>query len=283
MKKILISSIVVSLLLLGCGSGDSDTDEKTSIDDALKIGDVAFSAPSGVNFKNKMRTSLKSSQKNIYTKYLFLNSKKETANCSELGTLSLEETSIKTVITSNKCTNFNDETYLYEYHDGVISITKDGNSIVAQNYWYIPNIENMTGSFMNIYMDYRVNGTISNISMDGEMKEFSNGDITSDMSFNRLAMKEDSSNGALFLDGGYKYKEGCVDESYQFKTREWLIPNSSNQEEYTSGVITVNGMTYTYEGSKVTVTDKDRSGTFNQSELNAEMESQTNSTECGSK
>jgi predicted ester cyclase len=283
MKKILILSSMVSLLILGCGSGeDSNSSDKKSIDNALKIGDVAYSTPAGIDFGNKMRTNLNKTYRAY--KSSFLNLKTNTEACSNSGTVSYEESNKKNTITFNECINLNENTNLYEYYNGIMSVTTEGDNIAIKNYWYIPDIEYLnTGTFMNLTMNSHQNGDILEIQIDGKMVEFANNNIIEDASFDRVVMKENSSNNALYLDGSYTYNAGCIDESYTFKTSEWLIPNSNNEDEYTHGTITVNGMTYTYIGDKVSVKKGDKVGEFSQSELNREIENKKSSTECGVK
>jgi len=282
MKKILILSSMVSLLILGCGSGGDSNDKKTttSIDGALKIGDVAYTTPTGINFGNKMRTNLSKTHR-AYKSSIF-NSKETVNSCSESGTVSLEEGSTETSIVFKDCINYNEETYIYEYYDGTLSVSTNGESIVAKEYFYIPNIENPhTGSYMNLSLNAKENKNIITTSIDGRMKEFKDNEIIEDATFDELIMKNDSSNNALYLDGKYTYKAGCINESYTFKTYQWLIPNNTNPNEYTSGIITVNGMKYTYEDDRVTVNYQNKVGEFSQQELNEEVEKEKDSQECG--
>jgi hypothetical protein len=282
MKKILILSSMVSLLILGCGSGggSDDGDNKESIDSALKIGDVVYSTPAGINFGNKMRTNLNKTHR-VY-KSSILNSKTTVQECSLEGTMSYEETATEDIITFNTCTNLNNETYLYEYYNGTIGVSKNQESMFAREYWYIPNTDSpYTGVYMNLSISSHQSGNILETEADGRMTNFSDGNIIEDSILNKVTIKEDSSNNAIYLDGSYKYKAGCIDESYTFKTLEWLVPNSNNEEEYTSGIIIVNGMTYTYRGDRVIVKYGDKEGEFSQQELNEEMKKKKTSTECG--
>ncbi|NEW60385.1 hypothetical protein GSY74_03745 [Sulfurovum sp. bin170] len=286
MKKILILSSIVSLLILGCGSdGDSDNDsgDKKSIDAALKIGDVAYSTPAGIDFGNKMSTSLNKMQKTIYKKSS-LNIAKTTEYCSETGTMSYDESDTTVTVAFDKCINLNNETYTYEYYNGSLSVNESENqtSIIAQQYTYVPNTYYPnTGTYMNLSIETRENGDISEIEIDGEMKEFDNNYILEDMNFDKLTIKENSSNSAIYIGGGYSYKAGCLDESHRYNTTEWLIP-SSTDDDIISGTIIVDNKTYIYNSPNVTVKVDDREGTFNQSELRAETVSKKNSNECTS-
>jgi len=273
---------MVSLLILGCGSGggSDDGDNKESIDSTLKIGDVVYSTPAGINFGNKMRTSLNKTHKAYKSSLLDL--KTTIKECSIEGTMSLEETATEDILAFNICTNFNNETYLYEYYNGTIGVSKNKESMFAREYWYVPNIDSPnTGVYMNLSINSHQSGNILETDADGRMTNFSDGNIIEDSILNEVIIKEDSSNNAIYLDGSYKYKAGCIDESYTFKTLEWLIPNSNNEEEYTSGIITVNEMTYTYRGDRVVVKYGDKEGEFSQQELNEEMKKKKSSTECG--
>jgi len=281
MKKILIISSIVSLLILGCGSGSSngDSENKKSIDGALKIGDVVYSAPTGVNFKNKMRTTL-----NKTTHKTFKNFKTEVEDCLDGGTARVEESGTDYSITFNECIEYNEETALYEYYHGMISESNNGETLVTKEYWYIPNIDEFyTGSYMDLVMDFHENGNILETKMHGDMVEFVNDNITEDSTFNNLVIKEDSSNNSIYLSGSYTYKAGCINESYSFDTSEWLVINSNNEDEYISGKIIVNGMTYIYNGDRVTVKYQGKEGDFSQRELNEAIENQENSTECGTR
>lgn len=284
-KRILISTSIISLLILGCGSSsdDDDTNDKKDIDSALKIGDVAFSTPSGIDFSNKMRSSLNKMSK-VNSKKTSMGIQKSTESCGYSGSWSWETTTLSVITSYDQCIDLVDmDRGIYAYYDGLIGLSSDGNTVVAENYQFIPDVNHQTGTFMNLSMSAKENGVIAEILMDGKMQEFIDGYITEDITFKSLILKENNTNEAIYIDGDYSYKSKCLDSDYRFKTVEWLIPNSINNDLLDSGKIVINNKTYTYFGTKVTVKDRDgRTGEFEQSELDEEIEKKKNEGECES-
>jgi len=96
-----------------------------------------------------------------------------------------------------------------------------------------------------------------------------------------LVLKENSSTNGVYFSGGYLFKSGCFSENHIYKTEEsdWLIADN-NSDDTLSGTLYVDNLKYVYHGSSVTVYDGNKQGTFTQSELRAELNSQINSTTC---
>lgn len=278
MKKRLILSLIIPLItILGCGSGSDDNDEKKSVDTVLKLGDVAYKAPQGIDFKNKTNMQFKPE------KYVANFQKLEEVNCGYSGTASYEENSEEMVLTYNKCIEYNNDTGYYEYYNGVLTASTDYSRIEFKKYDFVPDAYNYpnTGTYMDLKLQSSTNGSVSEVYLDGEFEEYANGSTTTETNFFKLTLKENSSTGGVLYTGGFSFKDGCFSENHTYKVDEtdWLIQDK-NGEDLVSGTLYVDNLKYVYQGSMVTVYDGNRQGTFSQSDLRAELASQLASTSC---
>ena len=286
MKRKLILSLIIPLItMLGCGSGGGDnSDEKKSVDTVLKLGDVAYKAPQGIDFQNKTNMKFTKSEKRVAHLQ-----KLEEVNCGYSGTASYEENSEEMVLTYNKCIEYNNDTEYYEYYNGVLTASTDYSKIEFKKYDFVPNAYNYpnTGTYMDVAIESSTNGLIEEMHIDGEIEEYVNKMTTIKINFFNLIMKENNVTNGVFFGGGYLYESGCFFENQTYKTEEsdWLIMDN-NSDNILSGTLyitdskTVKTLKYIYQGSMVTVYDGNKQGTFSQSDLRAESASELASTSC---
>ncbi len=284
-KRLVLSLVLPTLLIMGCGSGGgSKDDKKQSVDSALKIGEVVYNAPQDIDFNNKTRLTLKRS-KRAYKK---INSdiQKETTACSAGGTFDYDEQSDGSIIgTYNTCVEYNNETGLYEYTNGTITISGDLERFAFYDYYYTPDYYNNSGTgdyYKDIKISIHSEGYITEMKIDGTYQEYQNGTPLETMVFSNLIMKENNQTNGVYFNGGFSDTIRCFNESHTYKTDEndWLIPNALNSNYFQSGTIFVDDIQYKYHGDMVTVRKGDRVGEFKQQDLIDELNRRRSGEDC---
>ena len=345
MNKIFILSLILSsILLVGCGSDDDSKDNsKQSVDEVLSKSEAATGTPSGIDFNNKTSLRLKQEQKNnklfrvhskikkIQKNILKINSsyqKEESYPCSASGTMSMDIAFVAMSkngmnFTFNECLDYNEETRLHEYDNGMLFISTDKTTMMTTNYTSIPDYYNYpnTGEKSNLKLSTETkNGTkiffgdgtdeeyiddvlikkdkYSNFKMKIETKEnieeiFAHGEIEEfekdvkdeEIRYHNLTIKNNTVKNTFFVEGGFGYKSGCFSEYHIYNTKEtdWLVSHTDNSNKWSSGTLYVDNATYRYHGSDVTVEKQDKKGEFTQQELLDEIERKKNSTDCSVK
>jgi len=241
MKKIFISSLVLSsILLIGCG-GDSDSkdkDNKESVDSVLSKSEAATGVPSGINFKNKTSLRLKQEHKiskmlkvtkQIQKKFLKMNSsyhKEEVYSCSESGTMAMDTeytymSKIGTNISYTECLDYDKKTGLYKYNDGSLFISLDETIISETNYSSIPDYFNHpnSGTKANIKFTTNSSATVEDIFMDGIEEEYVDDVLIKKDTYSNVRMKteRDGNIEKMFADGEMEeYEKDVKDESTRF-------------------------------------------------------------------
>jgi len=287
MKKLLIlSAIVPSIFVIGCGSGGGDsTPKKQTVEAALKLGDVIYNAPQDIDFNNKTRLTLKRSTK-IYSK-VYSQLEKETLSCGISGTYDAVQDSDGLIsIIYNECVEYNQNTGLNEYYHGTISMSSDGENFRLYGYSEIPDYNNFgTGTYykdVKIYMHSEKG--IDELKVDGTIEEYSNGYVGETMTYTNLVMKNNSKEKSWYFKGGFydKVENSCFTENHIYDTdnNDWLIESSTNDDYWSSGTLYVDSMRYVYSGDSVTVTKGDISTTFKQQELIDGLKEERSSTDC---
>ena len=284
MKRVMFSTVILisGIFVIGCGSGDSkDSPKKESVDNVLKISEVVYNAPQDIDFKNKTRMQLKQ-QVNLMKTHFNSMQKAEVASCSDSGTISVETLADNSqYMYADNCIDYDSDTDKYEYMDGGIKVSADGNTMIITQFTDIPDAENYpkTGTYMDGEMTYYTDGNIEEYYLDISMQTYNNAILEEDMKFYNFTLKYDNLRKASYFDGKYYYKSGCFQEDHTFKTdnNNWLVENSSNSNYYSSGTVTVDNIKYVYSGTDVTVTKDNKTRTFTQQELIDELDKERSS------
>ena len=287
-KRLVLSLILASLLIGGCGSGDSKkSDKKQTIENLLKIGDVVFNAPRNINFNNKTRMPTKRAKK-LYKKILKENSDipNETTACDINGTFSYEQQIDGSIIgIYNNCIVYNNETGLYEYTHGTMTISADLENFAFYNYSYMPDYYNNYGTgdyYEDIKMSIHSENNITDIKIDGIYKEYKDNKPLETMVFNNLIIKENNQTNAFYFKGGFSDRIRCFNENHIYETdnNDWLVPSSTNPDYYQSGTLFVDATQYRYHGDMVTVRKGEKVGEFRQQDLIDELNKKRNGEDC---
>ncbi len=287
-KRLYLSLILASLLIVGCGSGkkDKEKDVKHTIEDALKIGEVVYNTPKDIDFNNKTRLNLKRG-KNLYNKILKLSNsfQKGTAeDCNISGTVDVEYQNDGTLyMIYNECI-YPNNLGLKEYIDGTMSFSGDGSSMTF-DYIYASDYDNNYGTYDyydNLKMSTHSERYIKEFIIDGVYKHYKDNNLFENMSFNNLIMKENNQTNAFYFKGGFSDKIRCFNENHIYETdsNDWLVESPTNSNYYQSGTIYVDATQYKYHGDMVTVRKGERVGEFKQQDLIDELNKKRNGEDC---
>jgi hypothetical protein len=298
MKKIVaLSGILVMVsLFIGCGSSDkggssepvknNNANNNGSNSEASELLGKARSvngASTEMTFRNRAgtRSASKMHQK-LYKSSLQVG----IYPCSESGTFEVTITEKEdTLISYSDCIYIEKNKYIYE--DGIIGYGNSENptKYVLIDYLLIPDSKNypQTGEYTKeLFIAFYTKGNEEMSYIDGEMAFYDKGDIVEKLAYSNFFYKENTQTKAFYVEGGASDTFKCFAENYTYKTSEesWLVPHDTNPDYYKSGSININGMTYTYNGDKVTLSENGKTATFTQKEVLESFEETSTKTDC---
>jgi hypothetical protein len=299
MKKIVaLSGILVMVsLFIGCGSSDkggssepvknnnannngSNSESSELLGKARSVNgastEMTFRNRAGRRAPAKMHQKLSKSslEAGIYS-------------CSQSGTFEVTIMDIGDTVFSHSNCIYLDEDNKSVYEDGTV---KYGNSenpteYTFLNYTYIPDFEDYpnTGEVTKkLTIAFYTKGNEEMFYIDGEMDFYDKGNIVEKLAYSNFLYKENTQTKAFYVKGGASDTFKCFAENYTYKTSEesWLLPQDTNPDYYKSGSININGMTYTYNGDMVTLSENGKTATFTQKEVLESFEETSTKTDC---
>jgi len=275
MKKIVALSglLVMTSLFIGCGSSDKGGSSNSSNSDASELLSKARgvnSASTEMTFRNRVGT--RSSAK-MHQKLYKLSLEEGTYSCSKSGTFEVTiDDKENTFISYSNCIYVEENKYVYE--NGIFGYgnTENPTKYVFVDYSYIPDYENhpQTGNYTEkLLMAFSSKGNEDMFYLDGKTAVYDKGDIVEKLAYSDFLYKENTQTNAFYVEGGVSDTFKCFSENYTFKTSEesWLVPHDTNSDYYKSGIIDINGMTYTYSGDNVTLSENGKTATFTQEKV----------------
>jgi len=269
-----LSLVTVSLLLVGCGSDgkSSSTADDTKIEtvaDAQKnfkalsaFGGMGSSIGNGTNFRNlQNNTKLNKLQKG------------QKQACTDGGTFSFS------ISEDEKITEINYDNCKMDgaSYDGDIKITNinsNDSKIEITKYKY----SNSTGSgYINITMEDKTLNDISTTTIDGEVNQKSNSGEINNISVSNMKFveKDTSSESWSTIDGGMSIESKCFTGKYTFETVEKLVDATDGSDNVESGILKLNGATYTFNNPDVTINVGSSTETILQSELEKRFQTES--------
>jgi hypothetical protein len=276
MTKKIVASLVLSYIFIGCGSsGESDL---TKIKEVLKLSDIVFAKPQKINFQNKMRNKL--------LKINALQEKVEISSCGISGTIDIEELSDGTVtILYKDCINYSSKTELSEYYNGKVQTNAKGNQILFDGLTEILDYENYPKTstyYDNINIFYSLVDSIEDIKINGKLDVYEHGDVVEKISYSDFTIKTNLMNRSYYMAGYFSDKTRCYAEEHLYKTEnsEWLVEDTLNSRNWSSGTLYIDNVKYVYDGESVTVTKNNQQKIFTQQELRDEYNKNRDKTDC---
>ena len=290
MKKLLVLSLILpSVVLIGCGSGGGDSSSKTqSIESALKIGNVVMNAPQSVDYNNKTSQTFKR-QKRAYDIIAKMgnNFEKETIKCDVNGTSEFELNADGSYsFFDNRCIDYNSETGKNDFTNGYISISQDAEHIEYSGYSEIEDYDNATEGiyYKDVKMYQHTEDNINEFKIDGTIEYYNVFSLYTfeTTTYTSLIIKENKTKKSWYYKGGFYDKYGCFTQNHIYDTDDnhWLVEDSKNKDYWLSGTLYVDSMRYIYNKDMVTVTKGDNKGTFKQQEIIDELNKKKNEKDC---
>jgi hypothetical protein len=263
-------------MFIGCGSGGSSSDTTTpnqnttqtvtTVEEA-KANAVAISkigSISAMNFTRFQTIPSTTGQQKVYSN-----------NCPNGGTLTynVSEDVENFTVTYTQC-KLDTETI-----NGSLSM------LFSNENSYELSFNNLTynGTYGSGYYDHSMTynyDTATNlytIQHNGTMKQTENGEEEVMTTKNLIIQfKSNLSESWSKIDGGLDISSKCLNESYAFKTIEKLVEAKDKSDNLDSGIIEINGATFTFENPHVTI----KTATEEKTILQSELEEENNSTSC---
>jgi uncharacterized protein YceK len=278
MKHFKLSLITLAILISGCGGGSSSStpDSPATTNEAKTVTEAeknlnALSTLSSIDLSvNAVTgTSTKALNKAISSK--FGSQKTTTVNCNGGGTLTATISDDKKTLnySFNSCKN--DTLFL----DGEMSIIQTNAENIELTYTKL-TIKDVGGTqYMNLTMKANVDNSskIETASMDGVMKQTLKSGEVNNISFTNFVStsKDTSSESWTTIDGTVALESKCTTGTYTFETIEKLVDATDGSDNTESGILKLNGATYTFENPYVTIKAGTESETIFQTELEKRM------------
>ena len=287
MKFFTLSIVVTSLILIGCGgSSKNPKDISNNIEETKNIEEAqknlsALNVLESIDLP-ELAISLPNSNKilNKFTNKEFNQlQKKETVACSDGGSMTYDipEYDIlddilkneKTIVyTFDSCQNGS------TYMDGKMEfVQKDDNSfeIDLDKLTFRHDSEKL---YMDINIRINEEAGIETANMNGTINQTTKTDEKNNITLTNFIIKtkETSDESWRTIDGSMKLDSKCIAEKYLFETVEKLVDAKDGSDNLESGILKLNGATYTFNNPYVTIKVGSESKTMLQNELEERME-----------
>jgi len=170
---------------------------------------------------------------------------------------------------NQKSSNYNKTNSNNCLNGGTVTIIEEGstNTIIAKN---------CTNG------NYYINGSLSFTQNSDESEIITMSNLTAkdgkiDFYSSKLTVVENENEHWSTIDGDISVTSKCFSGNYNFETIEKIYDVQDNSDNAESGILKINGVTYTFDNPYVTIKLGDKEETILQSELTKQIE---NSTSC---
>jgi len=273
-----VSVVTVSLLLVGCGSNGGSTDSgdtgSTEIEMAKTVEEAktnmkALTAFESLDFSSASPTS---EQTKALTNNKLSMEKTESENCNDGGTvtINLSEDEKTLTYTFDKCKN--GEKYL----DGTMKTINHSATDIEVDYDKFTATDVGGTDYLDINIRLSTVDTLEKITMKGAINQTATSGEINNVDIDLVTtLQETVSESWGTIDGDMAIESKCFRGKYTLETVEKLVEASDGTENTQSGILKINGATYTFENPHVSIKVGDEETTVLQSELEKELESTT--------
>ncbi|HHD81983.1 MAG TPA: hypothetical protein ENK94_02200 [Campylobacterales bacterium] len=278
MKVFKLSLLVASLTFIGCGGGSNDTitpsshntNEVKTVQEAQKSLN-AFSAFQSINLSVVNTSSASGSTNVANTKMLSKLQKTATAACDDGGSLTLDvsDDEKSATYTFAQCKNGS------EYIDGTMKLLQNDDTSYELTYDKLTYKGTSGEQYMDLTMKVVEEASIYSMTMNGVINQTTTAGEINNMTITdfKIKGKDTSDESWTTIDGKMAFETKCITGTYTFETVEKLVDAKDGSDNLESGILKLNGATYTFENPNVTIEAGSESETILQSELEKRMES----------
>jgi hypothetical protein len=272
----IFSLSLIAALFIGCG-GSSDSKSDTSTPDTTNITTNNITTITEAKQSIQSIVKLQSIDFSRFIATLQGSSQKTTINqtCPGGGSSTYEVSDNQKEIKLNydSCVSNNNETL-----NGSLSMTQ-GDSILTYNISF--NDFTYQGIYGEGYIDMEMKASYSNniytSEMNGEIRQTINGNVESMSASNLIIQEKDTDLESWYtVNGNLAFVSSCYTGSYELKTVENLVDATDGSDNTESGVLEINGATYSFDNPYVTI----KAGSEEETILQSELEQDLNTTGC---
>jgi len=284
MKYFKLSLVALAILISGCGGGNSnnstpdsptgsgagnsheaktvaEAEKNLNVFSSFAMQDLSLDSVTGSNSKalNKALSNKVSNQKT------------NTINCSDGGTLTatLSDDEKTFSYSFNNCKNGTATI------NGEITMVQANSENIELTYNKLTTKDVGGTQYLNLTMKISVDSSskIETVSIDGVINQTSKSGEKNNISLTNFISKyKDTVNESwTTIDGTIAVESKCITGTYTFKTIEKLVDATDGSDNTESGILKLNGATYTFENPYVTIKAGSQEETIKQSELEKRM------------
>ena len=263
MKIFKLSLIATSFLLIGCGGGGGSS--APALTDVKTVDDAKTSYKAMSSFKTMDITEVSDG-------YSKLVQKTESVECYNGGSASrYVSDDTKTIKVSYDNCKETGELYI----NGSVEIYSEDKNHIVMTFSNYTSKDVGGEEYANIVIKLGEVNDVITVEFDGVINQTTKSNEVNNISFNNMVLTEkDTSNESWStIDGGVNLKSKCVTGNYQFTTKEKLVEAKDGTNTIKSGILDINGATYTFYDDSVTVKTASEERTITQRELAEESTS----------
>jgi hypothetical protein len=276
MKHFKLSLVALTILILGCGGGSNDSTPAANADDVKTVVEAeknfnAFSA-----LKSLDTLSLDSLLENTKTlsktaNHKVTNQKTTTIHCSNGGTQTITVSDDETTnhVSFNHCKEEAFEA------NGEMTLVYQDNGNMHITYKDVTIINEEGRQYMNFTMQFETESSapIVTISIDGIVNQTTKSGEKNNIKFSNFILKDKETEDESWstLNGTIAVESKCTTGTYTFETIEKLVDATDGSDNLESGILKLNGATYTFDNPYVTIKAGNQEETITQSELERRM------------
>ena len=281
MKYFKLSLVTLAILISGCGGGNSSSstpntpttsgsgninETKTVAEAEKNLNLFSSFAMEDLSLDSVTGNNSKALQKVITNK--ISNQKSTTVNCSDGGTLTVTPAD-------------DQKSFSYSYNqckegssliDGEISMVLQANSPdMKLTYKELTIIDEEGRRYMNLTINLNKDSSrqIDTITLNGIVNQRSKSGEKNNIAFTNFIIKEKETVNESWttLNGMVAIESKCTTGTYRLETIEKLVDATDGSDHTESGILKINGATYTFENPYVTIKAGTQEETIKQSEL----------------
>jgi len=284
MKHLKLSLVTFAILISGCGGGNSssstpdsptgsgagDSHETKTVAEAEKNINV-LSSFSTLELSPTSVTSDKAKSLNKFLANKITNQKEVVRSCSEGGTVTINISDDEKRIHYSFKNCKNDHSLM----NGAMTIVQTDSENIELTYDKLTIKDEDGRQYMNLTMKINEDSStqIDTIAIDGVVNQTLKSGEKNNIAFTNFVEKnrDTASESWSTIDGTVDVESKCTTGRYTFKTIEKLVDATDGSDNIESGILKLNGATYTFENPYVTIKAGSEEETIKQSELAKRM------------